>query len=49
MGRTADAKRDRVHLRLNAKTKGKLERAAAYAATSVSNFVLRVRWPRRSA
>jgi len=33
-------KRDRMHLRLDAKTKRKLERAAAYQATSVTDFVL---------
>jgi uncharacterized protein (DUF1778 family) len=35
-----EAKRDRMHLRLNAKSKRKLERAAAYEATSISDFVL---------
>ena len=40
MARVAEAKRDRVHLRLDAKTKLKLERAATYAATSVTDFVL---------
>ena len=30
MGQAADSKRDRVHLRLNAATKAKLERASAY-------------------
>lgn len=33
-------KRDRMHLRLDATTKRKLERAAAYAQKSVSDFVL---------
>lgn len=33
-------KRDRMHLRLDANTKRKLERAAAYADASVSDFVL---------
>lgn len=33
-------KRDRMHLRLDAATKRKLERAAAYAQKSVSDFVL---------
>jgi uncharacterized protein (DUF1778 family) len=33
-------KRDRMHLRLDAKTKRKLERAAAYEETSISDFVL---------
>ncbi len=40
MGRTAEAKRDRMHLRLDAKTKRKLERVAAYEETSVSDFVV---------
>ncbi|MFL9827505.1 DUF1778 domain-containing protein [Rhodoplanes sp. SY1] len=40
MSRTADVKRDRMHLRLDATTKRKLERAAAYQETSVSDFVL---------
>ncbi len=40
MARTAEAKRDRMHLRLDAKTKRKLERAAAYEETSVTDFVL---------
>lgn len=40
MAQTADVKRDRMHLRLDAKTKRKLERAAAYEETSVSDFVL---------
>ena len=40
MVQTADVKRDRMHLRLDAKTKRKLERAAAYEETSVSDFVL---------
>ena len=33
-------KRERMHLRLNAATKRKLERAAAYAQKSVTDFVL---------
>lgn len=33
-------KRDRMHLRLEAATKRKLERAAAYAHKSVTDFVL---------
>jgi uncharacterized protein (DUF1778 family) len=33
-------KRDRMHLRLDAKTKRKLERAAALEEISVSDFVL---------
>lgn len=40
MAETAEAKRDRMHLRLDAKAKRKLERAAAYAETTVSDFVL---------
>ena len=40
MGETVEVKRDRMHLRLDAKTKRKLERAAAYEETSVSDFVL---------
>ena len=36
----ADLKQDRMHLRLDARTKQTLERAAAYAETSVSDFVL---------
>lgn len=40
MTATADVKRDRMHLRLDARTKRKLERAAAYTETSVSDFVL---------
>jgi uncharacterized protein (DUF1778 family) len=40
MPRIAHAKHDRMHLRLDAKTKRALERAAAYTETSVSDFVL---------
>ena len=40
MERRSEAKRDRVHLRLDAGTKRKLERAAAYEDTSISAFVL---------
>jgi uncharacterized protein (DUF1778 family) len=40
MGQTADVKRDRMHLRLDAMTKHKLERAAAYVEKSVTDFVL---------
>jgi uncharacterized protein (DUF1778 family) len=40
MARMTGMKRDRMHLRLDAKTKRKLERAAAYAETTVSDFVL---------
>jgi uncharacterized protein (DUF1778 family) len=38
--RKATPKRDRMHLRLDAATKRKLERAAAYAQKSVTDFVL---------
>lgn len=37
---TAKAKRDRMHLRLDARSKRKLERAAAYEESSVTDFVL---------
>jgi len=40
MAQTAERKRDRVHLRLDARTKRKLEQAAAYEGTSVTGFVL---------
>jgi uncharacterized protein (DUF1778 family) len=40
VGQTAEVKRDRMHLRLDARTKRMLERAAAYEETSVSDFVL---------
>jgi len=40
MGQAADVKRARMHLRLDAKTKRKLERAAAYEESSVTDFVL---------
>ena len=40
MAHTTGLKRDRMHLRLDAKTKRKLERAAAYEETTVSAFVL---------
>lgn len=40
MGRTTEVKRDRMHLRLDSKTKHMLERAAAYEETSVTDFVL---------
>ncbi len=36
----ATPKRDRLHLRLDAPTKRKLERAAAHAQKSVTDFVL---------
>jgi uncharacterized protein (DUF1778 family) len=40
MVQASAVKRDRMHLRLDAKTKRKLERAAAYQKTTVSDFVL---------
>jgi uncharacterized protein (DUF1778 family) len=40
MSQTAAAKRDRMHLRLDANTKRRLERAAAYEETTVTDFVL---------
>lgn len=40
MAQAARIKRDRMHLRVDAKTKRKLERAAAYEERSVSDFVL---------
>lgn len=40
MSNTAGTKQDRMHLRLDARTKRKLERAAAYADSSLSAFVL---------
>jgi uncharacterized protein (DUF1778 family) len=40
MTQAAEVKRDRMHLRLNARAKNTLERAAAYQETSVSDFVL---------
>lgn len=40
MPQAVKAKQDRLHLRLDAKTKRKLERAAAYEQTSVTDFVL---------
>jgi uncharacterized protein (DUF1778 family) len=40
MVQTTDLKRDRMHLRLDAKSKRTLERAAAYQETSVTDFVL---------
>ncbi len=40
MARTAERKRDRLHLRLDARSKRKLERAASYANKSVSEFTL---------
>jgi uncharacterized protein (DUF1778 family) len=40
MAQPTDAKRERMHLRLDAVTKRKLERAAAFEKTSVTDFVL---------
>jgi uncharacterized protein (DUF1778 family) len=40
MSQTAAVKRDRMHLRLDANTKRRLERAAAYEETTVTDFVL---------
>ena len=40
MNQMVEVKRDRMHLRLDAKAKRTLERAAAYEETSVSDFVL---------
>ena len=40
MPRANELKRDRMHLRLDANVKRKLERAAAYERKSVTDFVL---------
>jgi uncharacterized protein (DUF1778 family) len=40
MNKPAQIKRDRMHLRVDAATKRKLERAAAFEDKSVSDFVL---------
>lgn len=40
MAEAAEIKRDRMHLRLDARAKRKLERAAAYEEITVSEFVL---------
>ena len=40
MARSAESKHERVHLRLDARNKRKLERAAAYEEMTVSRFVL---------
>jgi uncharacterized protein (DUF1778 family) len=40
MARSTNVKRDRMHLRIDASTKRKLERAAAYEQTSVTDFVV---------
>jgi len=40
MAEPIESRRDRMHLRLDARTKRKLERAASYAETSMTDFVL---------
>ena len=40
MVETAQSKHARVHLRLDARSRRKLERAAAYEETTISQFVL---------
>ena len=40
MAEAAEPKHERVHLRLDARSKRKLERAAAYEETTLSRFVL---------
>ena len=40
MAETTALKHERVHLRLDAKSKRKLERAAAYEETTLNRFVL---------
>ncbi len=40
MTNTIDAKQERMHIRLDTPSKRKLERAAAYAHKSLSEFVL---------
>ena len=40
MAKTTELKHDRVHLRMDTRTKRKLERAAAYEEMTVSRFVL---------
>jgi uncharacterized protein (DUF1778 family) len=40
MVQSTDVKRDRMHLRLDVRTKRKLELAAAFEQTSVTEFVL---------
>ena len=41
MTELVDTKKERLHLRLDASSKRKLERAASYAETTTSQFVLR--------
>ncbi|MCY4094968.1 MAG: DUF1778 domain-containing protein [Gammaproteobacteria bacterium] len=41
MSALAESKKERLHLRIDANSKRKLERAASYAETSTSQFVLR--------
>ena len=40
MAETGETRRERVHLRLDARSKRKLERAASYEGTMVNRFVL---------
>ena len=40
MAEAAETRHERVHLRLDTRSKRKLERAAAYEETTVSRFVL---------
>jgi len=40
MSQSTTAKRDRMHLRIDAGAKKKLERAAAYEQTTVTDFVM---------
>jgi uncharacterized protein (DUF1778 family) len=40
MARSTNVKRDRMHLRIDANTKRRLERAAAYEQISVTDFVV---------
>ena len=40
MAHTVTVKNERMHIRLDSETKQKLERAAAYAHKSISEFVL---------
>ena len=41
MAETAESRRTRMHLRVDARSRRTLERAAAYEDTTVSRFVLR--------
>jgi uncharacterized protein (DUF1778 family) len=40
MAQSSNVKRDRMHLRIDANAKRRLERAAAYEQTSVTDFVM---------